>query len=359
MTSPEITIRGAGIFGLSVAWACASRGARVRVIDPGGVGAGASGGLVGALAPHAPPEQPGGWNALKAFQLESLTFAPAWWAAVARAGGRDPGYLASGRVQPLADAAAVALARAREEAARVFWQGRADWTVRPATGAEWEPASPTGLLVHDTLTARLSPRAAGWALEAAIRESGGEILAEAPEAGLVVHATGWRGLADLSRAFDRRIGAGQKGQAALLRPARPAPQVPQIYAGGLHVVSHHDGLVAVGSTSEGEWRDEAPDARAEALADRARALVPALAGAELVECWAGIRPRAASRAPVLGPWPGRAGYFIANGGFKTGFGMAPLLALRLADLMLEGRDAIPEVFRLEVLLNGASAPGQP
>ena len=47
-----MTVRGAGIFGLAIAWTCARRGAAVRVIDPGGPGAGASGGLVGALAPH-------------------------------------------------------------------------------------------------------------------------------------------------------------------------------------------------------------------------------------------------------------------------------------------------------------------
>ena len=51
----------------------------------------------------------------------------------------------------------------------------------------------------------------------------------------------------------------------------------------------------------------------------------------------GIRPRAASRQPVLGPWPGRPGHFIANGGFKIGFGMAPKAAQAMADLLLEGR----------------------
>ena len=45
----EITIRGAGIFGLSVAWACVQRGAVVQVIDPNGPAAGSSGGIVGAL----------------------------------------------------------------------------------------------------------------------------------------------------------------------------------------------------------------------------------------------------------------------------------------------------------------------
>ena len=66
MASVDVTVRGAGVFGLSVAWACARRGARVRVVEPVGVGAGASGGVTGALAPHVPE----GWNTPKAFQLQ-------------------------------------------------------------------------------------------------------------------------------------------------------------------------------------------------------------------------------------------------------------------------------------------------
>src|SRR6056297_2763886 len=66
MAMADVTIYGAGIFGLSVAWSCVRRGAAVRVIDPYGPGAGSSGGLVGALAPHVPEQ----WNDKKAFQLD-------------------------------------------------------------------------------------------------------------------------------------------------------------------------------------------------------------------------------------------------------------------------------------------------
>jgi len=48
MAMADITVLGAGIFGLSTAWTCVQRGARVQVIDPQGVGAGSSGGDVGA-----------------------------------------------------------------------------------------------------------------------------------------------------------------------------------------------------------------------------------------------------------------------------------------------------------------------
>jgi glycine/D-amino acid oxidase-like deaminating enzyme len=349
MASIDVTVRGAGIFGLSIAFACARAGARVRVVDPGGPGAGASGGLVGALAPHAPE----GWNGLKAFQFDSLVMAEGWWAEVAEAGGVDPGYLRSGRVQPLADEAAVAAARAREAGAAALWRGRAEWRVVAATGAAWEPASPTGFLIHDTLTARLSPRRAGAALVAALRALGAGFAEE--EAGLVVHATGAAGLADLSDWFGARLGAGVKGQAVALR--HDAGDLPQVYAGGLHVVPHADGTVAIGSTSETAWTVEGPDAQADDLIARAVAVLPVLAGAPVLERWAGVRPRAKSRGPVLGPWPGRPGHFVANGGFKIGFGLAPGVAGAMAALVLEGRDEVPPEFRVEALLGPAAQQG--
>jgi glycine/D-amino acid oxidase-like deaminating enzyme len=343
MASVDVTVRGAGVFGLSVAWACARRGAKVRVVAPEGLGAGASAGLVGALAPHVPEA----WNGLKAFQLESLLMAEAWWADVQAAGGVDPGYLRSGRLQPLADAAAVEAARARADGAAAHWGGAAEWQVERASGGVWEPLSPSGWVLRDTLSARLSPRGACNALAAALR--GAEVVADAEDQGAVVHASGWRGLEALSEAFGKKLGGGVKGQAVSLR--HDAAGRPQIYAGGLHIVPHADGTVAVGSTSETKWESEAPDGQAEALIARARAVIPCLADAPVIESWAGIRPRAASRQLVLGAWPGRPGHYIANGGFKIGFGMAPLAAERLADLVLAGRDAVPDAFRVEALLS--------
>ena len=82
----SISVIGAGIAGLSLAWEMARRGHHVRVIEAQGIGAGSSGGTVGALAPHAPES----WNAKKQFQLDSLLAARDFWASVADAGGIDP-----------------------------------------------------------------------------------------------------------------------------------------------------------------------------------------------------------------------------------------------------------------------------
>ena len=93
----EITVAGAGIYGLACAWELARRGRPVRVVEIARIGAGASGGTVGALAPHAPEN----WNDKKQVQLDALTGAEAWWAEVARTGGVDPGYARTGRNQPV------------------------------------------------------------------------------------------------------------------------------------------------------------------------------------------------------------------------------------------------------------------
>lgn len=342
MATAEVTILGAGIFGLATAFACARAGARVRVIEARRVGAGPSGGLVGALAPHVPEQ----WNPKKQFQLESLLMAEGFWADVAAVGGADPGYARLGRLQPIADDAALALAEGRVAGARTLWQERALWQVEPAPEG-WGPASPTGMVIRDTLTARLSPRRGGAALVAAIKALGGEVvIGDAPHRGAVIHATGVPGLAGLSSALGRQVGGAVKGQAASLACDRR--NQPQIFADGLHVVPHADGTVAIGSTSENTWQDaNSTDAQLEALIGRARQLCPVLADAPVIERWAGLRPRARSRAPMLGQWPGRPGHYIANGGFKIGFGMAPKVAEVMADLVLAGKDAIPAGFRVE------------
>jgi glycine oxidase len=80
----------------------------------------------------------------------------------------------------------------------------------------------------------------------------------------------------------------------------------------------------------------ATDQQLDEVIETARAICPSLREAPVLERWAGIRPRARSRAPILGAHPARPGEFIANGGFKIGFGMAPLVATLMADLLLTG-----------------------
>jgi glycine/D-amino acid oxidase-like deaminating enzyme len=319
------------------------RGARVQVIDPGGVGAGASGGVVGALAPHVPER----WNPKKAFQFRSLIGTEGFLRSAWEACGISAGYARSGRLQPLNDAAAVALAQARAGEAAEHWGTDYLWQVIPATQAgEWVPASGSGFVLHDTLSARLDPMAACKALAGAITARGGRIVADAEEAGAVVWATGSAGLAALSGALGKQVGQGIKGQAAVL--ALDRRDLPQLYAEGLHIVPHADGTVAIGSTTERLFESaNDTDAQLDDVIVRARAAVPVLGDAAVIRRWAGLRPRARTRAPMLGAWPGRPGQYVANGGFKIGFGVAVEVARVMADLVLDGCDAIPDGFRIE------------
>ncbi len=345
-SKPDVIVVGAGIFGLSCAWELVRRGASVRVMEARRIGSGASGGVVGALAPHVPER----WNTVKAFQFASLLGAKDFWADVARASGRDPGYARLGRLQPISDEAGLERARERAEDAKVHWQGKANWRVfRAEDAGPWAPVSPTGWLIEDTLSARIAPGAGCAALAAALAASGAEVIEGLPgdpaAAGPVLWATGAAGLEMLSCDTGRAEGRGIKGQAALVALDRRCE--PQIYADGLHIVPHADGTTAIGSTTERDYdAAETTDAQLDDVIVRACAVVPALAGAPVLQRWAGLRPRARSRAPLLGAWPGRPGHFVANGGFKIGFGMAPGVAHVMADFLLDGRDSIPEDFRL-------------
>lgn len=347
MARPDLTIMGAGIFGLSIAWAATLRGAKVRVIEAHAIGAGSSGGPVGSLSPHVPEA----WNAKKAFQLDSLLMAESWWHAVAQTSYLPTGYGRTGRLQPLADTRAVDIANARHQTAQTLWQGQAVWQVIPTTNAAWQPQSPSGFLVQDTLTARLNPVQALAALAAAIITKGGEIIiGQAQPEGPTIWATGAAGLYDLSDALTQPAGSGVKGQALLLR--HDARTQPQLFVDGLHIVPHANGTVAIGSTSETTWADpQSTDHQLDALHQKAIAACPALANAPIIARWAGLRPRAKSRAPMLGAWPDRPGHFIANGGFKIGFGMAPKVAETMADLVLNGQDTIPPDFQVAASLN--------
>ena len=346
MATVDVTVMGAGIFGLSVAWACARRGARVLVVDPTDSKRCSSRGLVGALSPHTPER----WEPKKQFQFESLIMARQFWQEVDGLSGLGSGYGRVGRLQPISNQHTLDLAVERIGQAAELWKGQALWEVRPEGDFEgWVPPSPTGMVIHDTLSARMDPRRAGASLKRALSRLGVEIVAKATPKGSVVWATGYLGLLEMSQEFGQEVGNGVKGQSVLLRYDRN--QAPQIFAEGVHFVPHDNGTLGVGSTSERYFDDvSSTDQLLDDLLNKAQKTMPQLLNAPVLEKWAGVRPRAITRAPMLGDYPGRSGEFVANGGFKIGFGMAPKVAEVMADLVLEKADNIPPEFKVEASL---------
>jgi glycine oxidase len=116
---------------------------------------------------------------------------------------------------------------------------------------------------------------------------------------------------------------------ALSRPVRLLhPRVP------LYVVPRGDGLFMVGATMiEGGAGQYAAARSVLELLSSAYALVPGLGEAELVEIGVDARPAFADNVPDLHWAQGR---LHVNGLYRHGFLLAPIMALRAAQVLLDG-----------------------
>jgi glycine/D-amino acid oxidase-like deaminating enzyme len=322
----DVLVVGAGVFGLSVARACRAAGLSVLVADRDGPGAGASGGPVGALTPHMPrPMTP-----FKALQRDALLSLEGHVRALEAETGLPTGHARVGRVMPAGSEALRAEAPALAGAARAAWGGAGlEWRATPPPGTLAPEGCPHGVFIDD-VSARIDPPAyvaalaasvgaqalrPGWTLTG-LAAGRAQFDRGGVSAGHVVLAAGWE-----SFALAGVGGGGVKGQAALLEATLP-PDMPVVQGRGLFVTAHGPGRVGVGSTHERDWSAPGPDAGLDALLARAAALVPALAGARVLRRWAGLRPRAASGQPLVGPVPGRPGLILATGGYRIGLALA-------------------------------------
>jgi glycine/D-amino acid oxidase-like deaminating enzyme len=352
----QVIVVGAGIWGLACAYACARRGDSVTVYDARQVGDGASGGVVGALAPHVPDQ----WDATKQFQFEALDTAAKFWTDVDAASGVSSGYGRTGRLQPLLNEKAVALAKLRTESALSLWQGRYTWSIEDRPDGITEAAAPLGV-VRDTLSGRINPAHAMTSLAGACRALGVTIHENHPVTELQDHGVsgpwgcatvdavivsagvpGFELIAPFTPFFP---GSGVKGQAALLDVDLKAQT--QIFADGVYIIPHTNGSVAVGSTSEKVWTTDGTDELLDSVITKAGNIFPTLKNARVIQRWSGIRPKARRRHPMLGPVPNLNGVFSALGPFKTGFGLSHKIGETLASQIHGEPVEIPDRFTFE------------
>jgi len=363
----DLLVAGGGVMGLWTALFAAQRGLSVHLVDRRHIGAGASGGVLGALMPHLPDR----WNAKKAFQFAALVSIEAEIAALEAETGLSAGYRRSGRLIPVTKAQNRDTAMGHARDAQSVWsmpeRSFAFEVLNAAPIAGWPVAEamPHGL-VHDHLAARLSPRGLLAILKAALERQpkvtitqGVGLSALDPAAGLVrlddgtllsfghcVLAAGIDTFPFLQSLapFAKPVGMGVKGQAALLR-ASVDPGLPVIFADGLYIVPHENGVVAIGSTSENNFADaHSTDGLLDALIEKARLMVPVLAEAPVVERWAGVRPKAIGREPMIGKHPDHANLSLMTGGFKVSFGLAHALARAVLNEIEGGTLDVPPSF---------------
>ncbi len=113
-----------------------------------------------------------------------------------------------------------------------------------------------------------------------------------------------------------------------------------VLAKGRYAIPRKDGHILIGSTLEHAGFDKTPTESAlESLKASAVELLPALAEAEVVGHWAGLRPGSPEGIPFIGPVPGFAGLWLNCGHYRNGLVLAPASCQLLADLML-GREPI-------------------
>ncbi|AZC53319.1 glycine oxidase ThiO [Pseudomonas chlororaphis] len=108
-----------------------------------------------------------------------------------------------------------------------------------------------------------------------------------------------------------------------------------VLAKGRYAIPRRDGHILIGSTLEHEGFDKTPTSSAlESLKASAIELIPALAQAEVVGHWAGLRPGSPEGIPYIGPAPGLAGLWLNCGHYRNGLVLAPASCQLFADLML-------------------------
>jgi glycine oxidase len=345
--APDLLIAGAGVAGLWLAVKAARTGLSVTLVERGNPGDGASGGFLGALMPHSPER----WNGKKDFQFRALVDLEDEIARLEAETGENCGYRRVGRILPLTSERGRTAATSRIPDAQANWGSRFGYEVHHTPDrSDWPNIlrAPHGI-VHETLSARISPPGLIAALLSRLAvmpnidlRLGMAVVDVAPaerrarlsdgtsigfsHAVLANGIDAFPMIAGLMRLPAHSLGGGVKGQAALL-DASAAPDLPLVYDDGVYVIAHENGRVAVGSTSENEYDDpHGTDERLDEIVKRARKLCPLIKDAPVIRRWAGVRPRAIGRDPMLGPVPGAPGVLAMAGGFKISFGIAHRMA---------------------------------
>jgi glycine oxidase len=347
-SSAALLIVGGGIMGLWAAVHAERQGIDTLLVDSGLLGHGASGGVLGALMPYMPDR----WDNKKQFQLEALVLLESDIAVLAAETGRSAGYRRSGRLIPLPKPhlRKIALGHSRDADANWCEAGKQfHWNVIDDPGTGWiDPACGESGFVHDTLAARVAPRGLIGVLSAFLRHARHVRILEGvavedidPQRGIAVTQAGdiafghcllaaghaaFPLLDGLTADLHKPLGQPVKGQAALLK-VDIDPDLPVIFRDGLYIVPHEGGHVAIGSTSENQFAEPlSTDAQLDTLLASVREMVPMLAQAEVIERWAGLRPKAIDRDPMVGRHPDHPSLIALTGGFKITFGLAHRLA---------------------------------
>jgi glycine oxidase len=315
--TPDIVVAGAGIIGLSLAVELHSRGAHVAVLDTAAATGGASTAAAGMLAaedPHNPPQ-------LSELARFSISLYDRFLKRLAALSALPVPYQTISTIQYLDDGTTLRLAEKSVDPRQVA--AAALQAVRRSKIQLIEHAGPFDISEHS----------AGVSINPA--------NGPAFDAKRLIHASGawFRG---------RPAITPRKGQ--MLRVQIPQRlDLREVHrSSSIYVVPRTQGPQAgtaiIGATEEDAGFDlRTSQVDLDQLRQRAAALLPALGdptAAPQVEAWAGLRPAAADRLPLIGRLPGSNHQWMAAGHFRNGILLAPATAVALADLLEDKAPAV-------------------
>lgn len=346
------------MIGCACAYHLAQTGARVLLLERDRLAAGASGVAAGMLAPQAEAIVD---DALFALTLRGRAEHQALAAALLAEVGLDVECRLTGvlRVARTEAERADLLRRRRWQTARGL---RAEW-LEPAelgqvepllggvagrllAGGLWLPdegqvRGPSLIQALALASVKQGVRIVEGAPALALARAGARVVgvrtpAGVTAAGAVVLAAGvWSGA--LARDAGLALPVGPvKGQIMTLRSLRAIPRAV-IWSGGCYLAPKADGQILLGATEEDGNYDPHPTLSGiNALTTEALEFLPAAGQLTVEGLWAGLRPAAPDRHPIIGRAPGLDNLIVATAHYRHGILLGPLTGRWVAQLVQTG-----------------------
>ena len=361
----DVIIVGGGIVGCLTAYLLARQGLKVTILEADSVGSHASGFAFGELGPLDGAGIP---DPLLEFSLWSFQRHATLAQELKELSGTDTQFRLRDRLSLALDERDVA--RYQEELAwqrhvrgfKVEWLGREQAVkIEPRINPEcWGVVYVQGTGTVESYRYNLAALQAGEKLgvEMVQRRVTG-LLTQGDrclgvtfqqgqmQAGAVVLATGpWA--KEASQWCQMPIPVSPlKGQIIRLQ-LEDAPLQICLNYGGSYVASKPDGLIWAGTTEESVGFDEliTPEGRNKIIGDLLK-MAPSLAGAEIVQQTACLRPLSEDGLPIVGKLPGWQNLYLGTGAGRKGILWSTGMSHGLADLLVQGHSDVPGLVELD------------